>query len=288
MSGYKFQGWSTSSTGSVNYSANSTYTWRNYYTSNIITLYAVWERDGIDETDVEITVNGFTFKNNTLIDYSGSATNVVIPSSYVNTSDNKTYPVLEIDGFSISGSSVRTIEIPSTIENIGTGAFTYVSGQITSISVDSNNKHYVSVDGVLFTYDMKTLVQYPGSKTNTTYTIPNSVVKIDYSAFSLSGNLRSITIPSNISSIGNGAFQGCSNLTSINLPQGVKSLGSGVFWGCSNLTSLTLNSTTMVDIDPDILTGCDNLTYIYVPNNLVQQYKQNTNWSEYANKIVGM
>ena len=288
LSGYTFQGWSTSSTGSVNYSANSTYTWRNYYTSNIITLYAVWERDGIDETDVEITVNGFTFKNNTLIDYSGSATNVVIPSSYVNTSDNKTYPVLEIDGFSIFGSSVRTIEIPSTIEYIGTGAFTYVSGQITSISVDSNNKHYVSVDGVLFTYDMKTLVQYPGSKTNTTYTIPNSVVKIDYSAFRLSVNLRSITIPSNISSIGNGAFQGCSNLTSINLPQGVKSLGSGVFRGCSNLTSLTLNSTTMVDIDPNVLTDCDNLTYIYVPNNLVQQYKQNTNWSEYADKIVGM
>ena len=36
-----------------------------------------------------------------------------------------------------------------------------------------------------------------------------------------------------------------------------------------------------------MLSLCDNLTAIYVPNSLLDAYKANTTWSSLASKIVG-
>ena len=409
LSGYTFQGWSTSSTGSVNYSANSTYTWRNYYTSNIITLYAVWLSDDVDTSGVQVTNNGYVFKNNTLMDYTGSSTTLNIPSTYTN--NGRSYPVTKIDDNAFSNnttilsvsipssiitigshafawsnvnsvtisngvevideyafwlSDIQTITIPSSVKEIGVSAFGYCNS-LTTINVNSSNQYYTSVDGVLFNKSMTTLVQFPSNK-RVNYSVPstvttigkeafrscnlngitfnNSLKTIDVSAFQNCNCSSAITIPSSVTSIGTDAFLGfnstainvnSSNLyysssngilynknqtiliscptlisyTSITLPNSVTTISSNAFWNNEKIVSITLgsnvqkiesyafaycrntlkyvyiNSNSVIDSERAFI-NCNVLEKIYVPSELVDDYKADSVWSEYADKIVGM
>ena len=78
-------------------------------------------------------------------------------------------------------SGIESIFIPSTVEEIGVAAFnTYL---LKDISVAEDNPYYKSVDGVLFSKDMSTLVAYPLGKESAEYHIPDSVTKIESRAF---------------------------------------------------------------------------------------------------------
>ncbi|MCI6616952.1 leucine-rich repeat protein [Ruminococcus sp.] len=96
--------------------------------------------------------------------------------------------------------NLTNISIPKNVESIGYEAFGN-SKNLASISVDENNPNYASLDGVLFSKNLKTLICYPAGKTNTYYVIPNCVTEISESAFSGCNNLESITITENITQI---------------------------------------------------------------------------------------
>lgn len=74
-------------------------------------------------------------------------------------------------------SGIESIFIPSTVEEIGVAAFNAYS--LKDISVAEDNPYYKSVDGVLFSKDMSTLVAYPLGKDCAEYHIPDSVTKIE-------------------------------------------------------------------------------------------------------------
>ncbi len=76
---------------------------------------------------------------------------------------------------------IESIFIPSAVEEIGVAAFN--SYLLKDISVAEDNPYYKSVDGVLFSKDMSTLVAYPIGKENSEYHIPESVTKIESRAF---------------------------------------------------------------------------------------------------------
>ena len=78
--------------------------------------------------------------------------------------------------------SLTSVTIGSGVTSIGSDAF-YSCTSITSITVSEGNTAYASVDGVLYTYDMTTLVCYPAGKTDTSFTIPESVTSIGDYAF---------------------------------------------------------------------------------------------------------
>lgn len=50
----------------------------------------------------------------------------------------------------------------------------------------------MSVDGVLFNKDKMKIIRYPTGKTETSYTIPDSVTNIDYSALLGCSKLQAI------------------------------------------------------------------------------------------------
>ncbi|MBE6537805.1 MAG: leucine-rich repeat domain-containing protein, partial [Ruminococcaceae bacterium] len=85
----------------------------------------------------------------------------------------------------------------------------------TSIEVDENNQYYKDIDGNLYSKDGKKLIQYAIGKTDTSFTIPNSVTCIGDYAFYYCTSLTSVTIPDSVTSIGSCAFSGCNRLTSI-------------------------------------------------------------------------
>ncbi len=124
--------------------------------------------------------------------------------------------------------SLTSIEIPDSVTSIGSSAFKDCTS-LESITVDSENKKFSSVDGVLFNKKKTTLIQYPAGKTNSTYTILDNVTKIGSGAFYKSTSLTSIEIPDSVTSIGSSAFENCTSLTSIEIPDSVTNIGKGAF-----------------------------------------------------------
>ncbi len=83
---------------------------------------------------------------------------------------------------------------------------------LTEVKVDASNKVYASVNGILMTKDLKTLLYFPQAKADNT--IPSGVETIYCDAFA-DCTFSSITLPASITAIEEDAFDGCYQLMSI-------------------------------------------------------------------------
>ena len=157
--------------------------------------------------------------------------------------------------------SLTNLTIPAGVIDIGDnynrGTFSACTS-LVAINVDKNNTNYCSVDGVLYTKNMTTLICYPAGKNDTSFVVPDGVVKILRFAFS-DTVLTSITIPSSVTTIGNNAFESCTSLTNVIIPEGVTKIGDQAFQGCSKLTSITIPS-SVTYIGEGAFNGCSKLT----------------------------
>jgi len=115
--------------------------------------------------------------------------------------------------------NLQEITLPSSVTSIGDRAFNSC-WNLQKINVTKSNKVYKTIDGVLYTKDLKTIICYPQGKENVKFVIPSGVTSVGDGAFSDCGNLQEITLPSNITSIGANVFVGCENLQRINIPAG--------------------------------------------------------------------
>ena len=165
---------------------------------------------------------------------------------------------------------LNSVVIPESVTAIGNFAFGGCRA-LTSIEVDIDNQYFSSENGVLFDKSKTTLIQYPPSKSDTIYFIPNGVTTIGNEAFFQSRNLTSVIIPESVTNIGNSAFSGCSGLTSIIIPNSVVTIGSQAFFGCSGLVSATIGN-GVASIGERAFANCRNLisitSYVLTPPNL--------------------
>ena len=161
---------------------------------------------------------------------------------------------------------LTSITIPNSVAYIGEDAFSNCTS-LSSINVNEENQNFKSIDGVLFSKDGKTLLQFPTGKKETNYTIPNSVESIGSSAFKKCTGLTSVTIPDSVTKIDNYAFEGCTGLTSVTIGNGVKEIGDSAFEGCTGLTSVNIgNGATF--IGSYVFLGCTNLKEVTIPKEL--------------------
>lgn len=93
--------------------------------------------------------------------------------------------------------SLKTLDIPASTEEIGDAVFQLASS-LTGITVALDNPVYTSVDGILYSADMKTLICFPASSEVTNLVVPDGVVTIDESAFMPTINLESIALGANV------------------------------------------------------------------------------------------
>lgn len=127
---------------------------------------------------------------------------------------------------------INTIEIPESVEYIGSNAFGGCTLQ--NIVLDANNKCFVVADGVLYTSDMKKLILYPVSQSDTEYEIPNGVTIIEGYAFANNNYIEKIVIPDSVTNIGDHAFADCKNLSLVNIPEGVTQIDACTFLSAGN------------------------------------------------------
>ena len=110
-------------------------------------------------------------------------------------------------------SSLTSVRVPDRLTFLDTGVFSSCTN-LTEIEVGSNNRRYVSLDGVLFDKTVTKLICYPAGKTNAEYVIPESVTEIEIYAFRES-RVSKLTIPSSVTDIGSWAFMDCDNLSDV-------------------------------------------------------------------------
>ena len=147
-------------------------------------------------------------------------------------------------------------------ENVFSGC-----SKLKDIVVSKNNKYYTSVDGLIYSKDKKTLVQYPLGNTRTTFTIPDFVTKIVVSAFRGSKNIKKLVIPGNVTNVSKKAFANCSNLETVKLPDNFQEISNYAFSGCSKLKSINF-PTTLKDIGYNAFYNCASLCEINLNNGL--------------------
>ncbi len=138
------------------------------------------------------------------------------------------YPVVKIGDYAFSSQPIASLTIPSTIETITKLGLTGLY-QLQSISVDSGNKDFMAIDGVLYdTDEEKTLLLYPCMRPGTSFDIPEGVVRLGYESL-WAKNLTHINFPSTLRGIGEQALSGL-HLDEIILNDGLKAIAGYAFY----------------------------------------------------------
>ena len=192
----------------------------------------------------------------TITGYTGSDTELTIPSEIVE--DNKHYTVITIGGTGFQGSNLTSLTIPSSVTSIGANAF-YNCDSLTSLTIPAN---VISIGSVAFENcnNLSSIVFAEGSK----------LTSIGERAFSNCPSLTQITIPSNVTTIGASAFYNCSKLSSVTFASGSKltSIRERAFSGCSSLTQITIPS-SVTSIGSSAFENCTSLTRIEIPSSVI-------------------
>lgn len=192
--------------------------------------------------------------------------------------------------------SVEEFNIPENVESI---AVTFISSSnLSRINVDSNNKYFTSVDGILFDKDSTRLIKYPENRDGNSYEVPNTVKTIDANAFISCKNLQTIVIADSVEKIGDSAFDG-SKLKTINLGGGITNISNKPFYGAWNLTNINVitendkyesengilfnkGKTILIKYPPAIING-----EVYeIPNTVVEIGPQSFYRSQIKNVII--
>ncbi len=105
---------------------------------------------------------------------------------------------------SFSNTALTTVTIPASCNTVTVASFENCMN-LKEIKVKAGNKDYVSVDGVLYTADMKNLRFYPPAKEDEIYLIPDGVEELT-STFSSGTPLKSIYIPESVTFISSNRF----------------------------------------------------------------------------------
>lgn len=161
---------------------------------------------------------------------------------------------------------IESITIPKEVKSIKPFALGY---NLCEILVDKENEHFTSVDGVLYTKNMKALVKYPRRKAGRLYEVPSSVTQIGKYAFSFCEHLVSVKMPDSLNKISEDAFSNMWSLKKIKIPKGVKRIPKSCFLFCNKLRKVVFHN-KIERICPAAFIGCEKLKKINLPESLVK------------------
>ncbi len=125
---------------------------------------------------------------------------------------------------------------------------------IKEFQITEKNTHFITVDGVIYTKDMKTLVRYPNAKPDTKFVVPDGVETIGEDALMYCSNIKELVLPESLKTIENNAFVGLELVEKITIPEGVTSFGEGVMVMCLSLKEVEFKN---------VMTEIPNTTFMY-------------------------
>lgn len=160
--------------------------------------------------------------------------------------------ITRIDGGAFSNAQIESFIIPETVTSLGENSF--ASASLGSISIPGG------IEG-----------------------IPNGAFSYTRGYY---GGVLQITLNEGLKTIATGAFSG-STVTQIEIPSTVISIGDAGF-GYSSLKTVVCKPTTPPSLGAEAFPKSNDGFTIKVPSASVAAYKAATNWSDYADQIVGV
>lgn len=130
-----------------------------------------------------------------LVSLTGSVKRYTVPETY------QGCPVVEIDAMAFTNiMQLESLTVPACVEKFPTQNLCW---NIRLAEVNYlGTEHYKSVDGVMYSADEKTLLCYPVAKKGESFSIPDSVTRIEEGAFQSPKYLKDLTIPTSLNSVG--------------------------------------------------------------------------------------
>ncbi|MBO5286872.1 MAG: leucine-rich repeat domain-containing protein [Clostridia bacterium] len=168
-------------------------------------------------------------------------------------------------------SALQTVSIPETVSTFGTGMFTGCSS-LYDISISPSNPVYTSINGDIYSKDLKTLILYAPGNEESLFTVPSNVEIIGKEAFLGASKLEKVVIGTNVKSIEDGAFKK-SGLISVDIPGSIKKISAFAFSYCDKLEVLTM-ADSVTSICERAFYGCTSLKTISIGNgvNTIEKY----------------
>lgn len=183
--------------------------------------------------------------NVTILSYTGTDTNVVIPST-ITDEFGQTYTVTELqDGIFKDNVKIKSVTLPNTITSI---AYTFKGCTALETVIFEDNSTLETISNHAF----------DGCTSLTTINLPKTLKDINIMAFYNCKSLKSIDLPANLKTIGQEAFTN-SGLTSLMLPDKLSTVGGSAFQNCTSLKTLTIEDGSKVRLYTSCFEGCSAL-----------------------------
>ena len=162
-------------------------------------------------------------------------------------------------------SALESVTIPQSVTSIESNAFKGCTSLI-EFFVSSSNTSFKEVDGILFSYDGNTLLNYPANKNGTSYTIPSGTVTVSGYAFAYNQKLYTLNFGSTVNNIGTYTCYN-SNMHNVILNNNISTIKSHCFAECQSLSSVTFGNKVSI-IDEAAFSHCSALTSISIPSSV--------------------
>ena len=206
--------------------------------------------------------------NYTVVGYTGTEKDIVIPSKYSG------LPVVAIAQEAFKGKGViETVSIPDSVTSIGASAF-YQCDELEAITIpagitvinDSTFYKCESLESVTISGEITSIgaSAFAFCESLGSITLPDTCQSIGEDAFTCCYELYSITLPSGLTSIGSGIFSYCQSLGTITVPAGVTTIPARAFFQCSALETVTISNGVQA-IEGYAFQTCQNLKSIHIP-----------------------
>ena len=180
---------------------------------------------------------------------------------------DKTNKHVHID-YKVGGNFGADVHIPATV--VFNGETYAITGctrpclqvnfeETTAFTVDSANAFLRAENGVLFNKDKTRLIKYPTKKTDTAYTVPDSVETIGtYAFYMIYYNLTTLNLPEGkaLTTVEDEGICYCMLLANVNIPSTLRNLGEEfLYW--TGITSAVI---------PEGIESLKRLCFAWCPN----------------------
>lgn len=176
-------------------------------------------------------------------------------------------------------SGITSVEIPSSVMNLGKMAFAYCTSLKEVIIKDATEA-----------------LNYKFDQTNLGYFFKDSPIEYMYIGRDLENcpfnyyygqwrkTLKTVVFGSGVTTISNSFFDTCSKLSSVTFSNSVKNIGINAFFGCNNITNIVFPN-SLVSIGACAFEGCA-IANITIPKNVTQIGRRAFGKSKYIESIL--
>lgn len=123
---------------------------------------------------------------------------------------------------------LTSIELPANLQYIGEDAFLFCHN-LVYIGLEESNPYFVKKKGIIYDKNCASVYFVSKNELPSSVILPDTVTRIENSAFYYCEGFVSIQLPEGLQYIGNYAFEYCGRLRSIDLPDGLKQIGDCAF-----------------------------------------------------------